>query len=129
MATVSAGVQYVKRLKIFETEVPFQSYVEIPEDAADQRKTNLEFETKVESFSDIRGHLDRFSLDEHGFMVKNAPLGFESNFFTRRTEVERLYLPELERLVREICDEVDRVHFFDWRVRFASDSVSGLWLG
>jgi hypothetical protein len=118
MATISAGVQYAKWLKLFETEVPFQSYAEIPEDAPDQRKTNLEFETRVESFEDLRSNLESFNLDEHGFMVKQEPLPFTSEFFAQRDEVEKLYFAELERVVREICGKVNKVHFFDWRVRF-----------
>lgn len=117
MTTVSANVQYAKWLKIFETEVPFQSFVEIPEDALDQRKTNLEFETKVETFTDIRDQLGRYSLDEHGFMVKTEPLPFPIEFFAQREQVEKLYLPELERVAREICGDVDQVYFFDWRLR------------
>jgi len=121
MATVFAGVQYVKRLKIFETEVPFQSYVDIPEDVPDQRKTNLEFETKVDGFRDMRDEIDSFSLDEHGFMVKQKPLPFSPDFFSVREEVERLYFPELERVIGEVCGEIDKVHFFDWRVRPPAD--------
>jgi len=116
MGTVSAGVQYVKRLKIFETEVPFQSFVDIPEDAPDQRKTNLEFTINIESFGDMRDNINSFSLDKHGFMVKQEPLPFSSEFFTRREEVEKLYFPELERIIGEVCGEVEKVHFFDWRV-------------
>jgi hypothetical protein len=116
MATISAGVQYAKRLKVFETEVPFQSFVEIPADAPDQRKTNLEFETKVEVFTNMRDRLGRYSLDEDGFMVKIEPLPFPPELFSQREKVESLYLPELERIAREMCEDIDRVYFFDWRV-------------
>jgi hypothetical protein len=49
--------------------------------------------------------------------VKQEPLPFTSEFFTQRGEVETLYFPELERVTREICGEVKKVHFFDWRLR------------
>ncbi|KAK0638517.1 methyltransferase CmcJ [Cercophora newfieldiana] len=124
MATVSAGVQYVKRLKIFETEVPFQSFVDVPKDAPDQRKTNLEFETRVESFLDMRDDIHTFTLDKHGFMVKHEPLGFSSEFFTQRDEVENLYFRELERVIGEVCGAVDKVYFFDWRLRSSEMSNS-----
>jgi len=126
MATVSAGVQYVKLLKIFETEVPFESFVDIPEDATDQRKTNLEFETKVESFKDMRDDIHILTLDENGFTVKQEPLSFPPEFFTQREEVEKLYFPELERIVREVCGQVDKVSFFDWRVMLPTCSISDL---
>ncbi|KAK0614480.1 hypothetical protein B0T14DRAFT_570415 [Immersiella caudata] len=124
MAVISAGVQYAKWLKLFETEVPFQLYVDIPEDALDQRKTNLEFETKVETFQDLRDNLDGFSLDEHGFVVKHEPLPFPSELFTHRDKVEKLYFPALENVVREICGNVNKVHFFDWRLRSSEISHS-----
>ena len=36
--------------------------------------------------------------------------------FTDRTLVERDYLPEVEALIREVVEGVDRVVVFDWRV-------------
>ena len=55
-----------------------------------------------------------FSLDTPGFMYHTHRTKVAC--FTDRDLVERNYLPEVEALIREVVEEVDRVVFFDWRV-------------
>jgi len=134
---VVATFQYLKRLPIYKTEKPFHIFFEIPVSAPDQRRTNLEFEDISHAISDTRdsvsSHIDgetvqagsitsalqdAFTLDTHGFAFRNDPLRVSLDVFGDKTLVEKLYLPEVERLLREVFsgDGVTGIYFFDWRV-------------
>lgn len=114
---VLADLRYLKRRKLYKTEKPFQIFFDIPEDEADQRPDNLEFEEIQHLIRDIRPQMASYSLDEHGFMVKNHITNMTVESFSDRRAVEEVYLPEMERLLHEVDNSIDRVYFFDWRVR------------
>lgn len=90
-------------------------FIDLPADAEDQRSTNAVFEHKKVHIRDIRGREADFDLDNQGFMIRRVqgvPLLERLDTQT----IEGLYLPFVERLIREEVEGVDRVHFFDWRV-------------
>jgi hypothetical protein len=116
MASVVANLQYAKRLKLYEVEKPFQSFIEIPEDVPDKRPTNLEFENKEETITNMRDMKAWFTIDCHGFAIKDDPVDYDPNMFSEKEEVEKLYFPRLEGIIAEMIGPVDRVLFFDWRV-------------
>ena len=110
-----ASIQYLKWDPLFNKEKPFHVFMDIPLDAKDQRVTNITFEDHDVEFHDIRGCEETFSLDTNGFMVrKHQP---DAMHFASREAVESQYLPEIEHFLKREVDEVDRVCFFDWRVR------------
>lgn len=101
--------------KLYEIEKPFQIFINTPEDAQDQRDTNLVFEKQLCTIQDIRGVAYNPSLDENGFTYRRHLT--KTTDFTNRRNVDEKYLPEVENLLKSEVDGVDRVFFFDWRVR------------
>ena len=108
-------LRFLKWQKLYEVEKPFQIFINVPKDAEDRRDTNLVFESVNLKVHDVRGHIDSFSLDENGFMYRRHITRVSD--FTDRKAVDETYLPEMEALLRKEVDGVDRVFFFDWRVR------------
>ncbi|KAK3368629.1 methyltransferase CmcJ [Podospora didyma] len=115
--TVTAELQYLKRLPLYQKEKPFQLFVPVDEDATDPRTTNIEFETKEQTFVDIRDRLSEFSLDSHGFQVNVHPTGLDLASFANRETVETKYFAEVEQILKTIEGGYDKVFIFDWRVR------------
>lgn len=114
--TVTADVHYLKRLALYRKEKPFQLFVPVDEDAADQRHTNLEFEPKEQTFVDIRDNVGDFSLDTHGFQVERWPTALSPASFKDEDIVKTQYLPEVEQILKDATGGYDRVFVFDWRV-------------
>ena len=114
-ASVKASLKFLQWQPLYNVERPFQIFINIPEHVKDRRTTNLVFEDRQVMVKDIRGCADDYTLDEHGFMYRHHETGRIN--FEDRTTVENQYLPEVESLLRCEVPGVDRVFFFDWRVR------------
>lgn len=114
--TVKAELQYLKRLPLYKLEKPFQLFVPVDPDAADQRSTNIEFEAQEQTFEDVRGREDEFSLGSHGFEFAVQPTSLSIRDFSDRGIVESRYFREVEEILRNIDGGYDQVFFFDWRV-------------
>jgi hypothetical protein len=119
---IKVSLKFLKWQELYEVEKPFQIFIDIPKDAKDQRDTNLVFETVDIDASNVRDCLQDLSIDTHGFMYRSRPTTFTD--FTNKPAVEALYLPEVEKILREELDNVDRVFFFDWRVSLRTQSTS-----
>ncbi|KAK3357867.1 methyltransferase CmcJ [Lasiosphaeria hispida] len=115
--TVTAEVQYLKRLPLYTREKPFQLFVPVDKDAVDTRSTNLEFESREQTFEDIRGREQLFSLDEHGFEIGVHPTELGPTLFGDREIVESKYFEEVKEILRGVEGGYDEVFFFDWRLR------------
>lgn len=100
---------------LYEIERPFQIFIDIPKDAKDQRDTNLVFEKVSCKIEDVRDGVHNLSLDGNGFIYRRHATNVTD--FTNRMTVDRNYLPEIEKFLKDELDGVDRVFFFDWRVR------------
>lgn len=112
--TVS-NIKYIKWLELYKREKPFQILIDIPKSAPDQRYTNLVYEEKEETFYDVRGKETTYSLNDHGFTYRHHDFKFAN--YEDRKAVEANYLPKIEQFIRTEVDDVDKVFFFDWRVR------------
>ncbi|KAL8722296.1 MAG: hypothetical protein Q9225_001201 [Loekoesia sp. 1 TL-2023] len=108
---------------LYESEKPFQIFIDIPEDAEDQRDTNLVFKQVCLSVHDVRRLSEKFSLDANGFMYRRH-IAKVTNFASRK-DVEQNYLPEMEQLLRREVEGADRIFFFDWRLRKNAPEVEG----
>jgi hypothetical protein len=113
---VTASFEYLQKLPLYQKEKPFRVYYEIPKSAADQRRTNLEFEEKTFNVEDIRPASSNFSLDRHGFAVKEFHTSLSMDDFNDKAIVEARFLPEVEKLMRSEISNINALHFFDWRV-------------
>ena len=122
--TVTAKLKFLSPLPLYETEKPFQIFTNIPPEAPDQRTTNLVFEDHAVQITDIRSLPEKvlkrdFTLDQKGFMYEKHKTKMKREDFEDREMVERVYLPEVEDLIRKELKgrEVGKVFIFDWRVR------------
>lgn len=107
-------IKYIKRLDLYKKEKPFQIFIDIPKTAPDQRFTNLLYEEREETFRDVRGKEENFTLNDHGFAYYHHDFGFDD--YENREAVEANYLPKLEDFLRAKVEDVGKVLFFDWRV-------------
>lgn len=112
--SISATLKFLKWQKLYETEKPFQIFINIPAHVKDQRTTNLVYEDVHVDIKDVRHCRTSFELNRHGFTYLKHRTKVQD--FTQRSVVEAQYLPEVEELIRSNVEYVDRVHFFDWRV-------------
>jgi hypothetical protein len=119
---VRVSLKFLKWQELYEIEKPFQIFIDIPKDAEDQRNTNLVFEAVDINIFNVRDCLQDLSIDTHGFMYRTHPTALKE--FTDRPSVEALYLPEVEKILRDELDDVDRVFFFDWRASLHPQSTS-----
>ena len=112
-----AILRYLKWQELYETEKPYQLFSAVTKQELPVRgATNLEWtEGDVEIIHDVRGIVSHFTLDKNGFAFRNAPTNFRD--FGSTEQIERIYLPEVEDILRLEVEGVDQIHFFDWRIR------------
>ncbi len=112
-----ATLQYLKWRDLYETEKPYQLFSAVTQhDLPVRGATNLEWtEGDVETIHDVRGIVSQFALDKHGFAFRKAPTKFRD--FESTEQIEKIYLPEVEDILKLEVEGVDQVHFFDWRIR------------
>lgn len=122
-SSVKASIKYIKWQELYEKEKPFQIFIDIRKDAVDQRYHNLVFENKQETFFNIRGREQEFRLDDHGFAYHHHHFNFDD--YEDRVSVESSYLPQVESFIRNEVEEVDKVFFFDWRLRHSGSYPKG----
>ncbi|KAL2211720.1 methyltransferase CmcJ [Sarocladium strictum] len=114
---VTAPVNYLKRLPLYEREKPFQLFIPLSADAPDQRTTNLEFEPQLCSFHDIRSEAQSCSLDRQGVRVLRHPTSLDLEAFRDRAQVESRYFDEVRHILRSVEGGYDKAFIFDWRLR------------
>jgi hypothetical protein len=115
VTSVAVKLKFLSWHQLYETEKPFQIFINIPTHVKDQRTTNLVYEDVEVQIEDVRKHPKGFSLDGEGFQYLTHRTKVQD--VSQRKVVEAQYLPEIERLLRQHVEDVDRVYFFDWRVR------------
>jgi hypothetical protein len=121
---ITATVEFLKRLPLYDREKPFRVYYEIPKSSADRRRTNLEFEKREVSFQDIRCNVADYTLDDQGFAVRNFTSAIPEEDFSDRTLVEQKFLPQVEQLLRSEIPGITALYIFDWRLRSAETARS-----
>ncbi|KAH9212213.1 methyltransferase CmcJ [Leptodontidium sp. 2 PMI_412] len=114
---VTASLNYLQKLDIYQHEKPFEIMMDIPSDAKNQRQHNTKFEAREQTIRDIRELKYQFTLDKHGFMVREFRSTLDRLGRIDGTMVEGVYKPEVESLIREQVSDVDQVFFFEWRLR------------
>lgn len=120
---ITTSLNFLQWQELYEEERPFQIFINIPEDAEDQRNTNLVFEKVGLTVHDVRGHSEDFSLDTNGFMYRQHST--KTTSFRNRKFVGENYLPEVEALLKHEVEGADQIFFFDWRLRKNAPEVEG----
>jgi hypothetical protein len=115
VTSVAVKLKFLSWQQLYETEKPFQIFINIPPHVKDQRTTNLVYEDVEVQIEDVRKNPKGFSLNGDGFQYVSHRTKVQD--VSQRKVVEDQYLPEIERLLRQYVEDVDRVYFFDWRVR------------
>ena len=114
MGDTQVSLSFLHWQELYEREKPFQIFTNIPEDAEDQRDSNLVFKRETVLIRDIRGLSEMFSLDTNGFIYRRHTLKNIDSY--DRKSIEQNYLPKIEKLLRQAVEGIDQVFFFDWRV-------------
>lgn len=111
-----ANLLYLEWQDLYNREKPFQIFALVPEYALPNRSTtNLVFkEGNTEIIHDTRGMESQFTLDKQGFAFCRHTTQIKE--FEQGEDVENIYLPEMEALIKREVEGVDQVYFFDWRV-------------
>ena len=112
--SLQVHVSFLQWQDLYEIEKPFQIFINIPENAVDQRDTNLVFKPIRVPVFNVRDALESHTLDSNGFMYRRHFM--KTTELNNRNQVDQEYLPEMEALLKRELEEVDRVYFFDWRV-------------
>ena len=111
---VDVTLKFLDWQELYSREKPFQIFIDIPDDAVDQRSSNLVFRNVKIPLKDVRTVPYEFSLDANGFIFRNYKTNVGEDL--SRDTVETTYLPEIETILREELTGVDRIFIFDWRV-------------
>lgn len=111
---IITNLNFLQWQELYEEEKPFQIFIDIPEEAEDQRSTNLVFEKVRLKIHDVRSHWQNYSLDTNGFMYRQHTTKV-TDFSNRQTIAEK-YLPEMEALLQQEVEGADYIFTFDWRV-------------
>lgn len=105
---------YLKWQKLYETEKPYQVFLNLKPGIP---STNLVFENdEYQEIVDVRGQQERFNLDKNGFEYITHESKVKA--FDNQDEIESVYLPETEEIIRKHVKNVDRLLVFDYRVSF-----------
>jgi len=107
---------YLQWQELYKTQKPYQIFINLPEHVPEIQQTNLVFKSgEDEIIHDIRGCEASYTLDDHGFILCKHQTEIKN--WNDAREIESTYLPEMEAFLKKEVDEVDRVFFFDWRIR------------
>lgn len=111
-----AQLVYVDWQDIYSVEKPYQIFSSLSSDLSDLSTTNLVFKDgEVETMHDLRDNQSEYTLDKQGFQFCQHSLNLHD--VSSEEQIRSSYLPQMEALLRDHVDGVDRVFFFDWRVR------------
>ena len=101
--------------QIYENEKPYQDFMSGQEEDPEFRDRDLVFaESPPLTVHDLRGKEAEFTLDQNGFAVPQHRSAMKA--FDTIEEFQNVYLPEMEKLIHDEVDGVDRIFIFDWRV-------------
>jgi hypothetical protein len=115
MGTITAELNFLQWQELYEKERPFQIFIPIPDGAQDKRDSNLVFRPVQLDIANVHNFLDKLTLDGNGFIFRKHYTDIVD--FSDRAMVEKIYLPQMEALLARELEGVDRVFFFDWRVK------------
>ncbi len=117
--TQTVTLQYLEWQDLYNVEKPFEILMDIPETMPEVRRSNLKFKpVEGQVVHGIRGKEQEFDFDKHGFQFVEAPTTFTD--FKNPVAVDTAYADECKQLLMKNLEGVDRVFFYNWRVRNTS---------
>ena|SRR5579859_925864 len=113
---VFASLNYMCWNETLDSEKPYQL---VPDDLPQVLgipRQNFEIKPAPEErIRDARDCACHFNVDDHGFAFHHHH--FPDLNFENEQHVEKIYKPEVEKLLKLHIADVDEVCFFNWRVR------------
>jgi hypothetical protein len=114
--SVVAKLSFLQWQDLYKREKPYEIYVDLPDGYPEVKQNNLLFQQVDTVINDVRGHEDRFQLENQGFQFEKFPTKLQDADLGDRHLVESIYLPEVEDLLRTQYPNANRIFIFDWRV-------------
>ncbi|KAH8742192.1 hypothetical protein F5882DRAFT_165356 [Hyaloscypha sp. PMI_1271] len=114
---VTATFGFLEWQELYTRVKPYELFVDIPEGVEGLEMTNCIFTQKEVHVKDLRGSEADLSLNDQGFIYIKHRTCLTNEDLQSRERVEQIYYPQMEALLRKEVEEVDQVHFFDWRIR------------
>jgi len=109
-----ASLMYVRWDDLYKIVKPFQIFCAIPSDAVDQRRSNINFSCAASLVTDARPNKSSYTLNTNGFAFRDYPTALEK--FDNTDDIEKIYLPELDKLLQVEFPGAEKIPFWDWRV-------------
>ena len=110
---IQVQLDYLADLPLYQTTKPLQY---VPGFENDYRSTVRLVPGPPETLHDIRGvRPETFTLDDNGFKYVKAPVEFHD--WSSQDAVAKVYMPQMEALLREEVEGVDELVLFDARMR------------
>lgn len=115
---VNVRLQYLKDDPIYKKQKPLQI---TPNFLDTEKKTNVGLAPgQPETIHDVRGRMDQFSLDSHGFQYVHAPTSLTE--WASQPKIAKAYLPDLEQLLKREVAGCDEIIFYDARIRHSDEA-------
>ena len=114
MVNTVSQLGFLKPLDLYKMENPYWLFIGKPKNAPDVDITNVETERVSVPVCDVRNHEIDYSLEKQGFQFIIHKHTFQS--FDDEQRLRQEYLPQVEKTIRDIIPEAERVHIYDWRV-------------
>jgi hypothetical protein len=111
----TAHLNYLEWQEAYNTEQPYQIFIQLPKEYEHLPTTNLVFhEGPEEVIHDVRGSEDCYTLDEHGFAFRAHTT--EVQDWLDEATIKSQYFAELENLIKREVEGADKVVLFDYQV-------------
>lgn len=110
---VIADINYTAPLELYKVEKPFYSNVPAPDGRQSNQVARVYHGIHV---SDIRGVVQSFNMDKHGFEVVRSGGEDGGGNFESDAWIEQAYYPVIEKVLQARLGDV-RVRIFDHTVR------------
>lgn len=112
---VVTSLNYLHWNECLDKEKPYQLVSDDLPDILGIPRQNFDIKpAPKEKIRDARGYASDFNVDDHGFAFLQHR--FPDLDFENEQNVEEIYKPELEKLLKLHIKDVDEICFFNWRV-------------
>ncbi|KAF2829308.1 methyltransferase CmcJ [Ophiobolus disseminans] len=112
--TVRASTHFIKWSDLYESEKPFQVFLDDDINQSGARSTNLTWEENDITVEDFRGDPQYNDIDKHGFTSRILS-GFGN--IQDMSIIEKEYIPAVSQLLYKELADAGTVFIFDWRIR------------
>lgn len=117
MADTFAQLGFMKPLDLYKKEKPYWLFIGKPETAPEVDVTNVVTEPVSVPVCDVRNREADYTLETQGFQFIKHDHTFQS--FEDEQLLKQVYLPQVEKTIRDVISDAEKVLIYDWRVCWA----------